>query len=219
MALLQHASPGNGAIVDTVASVFRGTSASLVHPSLWVVIVRWIAAWIARALHALSGHPAANVVVRVTLVIALLAIVLRILAPGFTLPARGDTHSGHATPRDDWWGLAARLASEGAFTDAAHALYLALVTAAAARGLVSIHDSKTTGDYLREVRRAHSGTSRRATVSASELAGWRDFIRAYETAIYGLRTVSDTEYGTLRTLAATALGGGLGDSAPRERVP
>lgn len=197
-----------------MSAVFRGTSATPEHPSLWLVIARWIAAWIARALHALSGHPAANVVVRVALVVALLAILLRILAPGFTLPERGGTHDGHAAPRDDWWGLAARLASEGAFTDAAHALYLALVTAAATRGVVSIHDSKTTGDYLREVRRAYGGASRRATVSASELAGWRDFIRTYETAIYGLRIVSDTEYGTLRALAAAA----LGDAAIRERA-
>lgn len=192
-----------------MAAVFRGTDAVPQHPPLWLVIARWIAAWIGRALHALSGHPAANVVVRVALVVALLAVVLRILLPGFARADRRATRGVHGEPHDDWWALAARLASEGAFTDAAHALYLALVTAAAARGIVAIHESKTTGDYLREVRHAqrqleHGAPARR--VSASELAGWRDFIRTYETAIYGVRTVTSAEYGILRALAAAALG-------------
>lgn len=192
-----------------MAAVFRGTDASPERPPLWLVIVRWLAAWIERALHALSGHPAANVVVRVAVVIAIVALLLRIFVPGFALPEREGAHGGPSTSRDDWWGLAARLASDGAFTDAAHALYLALVTAAAARGVVTIHESKTTGDYLREIRRAQSravagAPSRRLT--PSELAGWRDFMHTYESAIYGLGTVSDAEYGTLRTLASTALG-------------
>lgn len=185
-----------------MASVFRGFGSVPERPSLWLVIARWIFAWIARALHALSGHPGANVVVRIALVLAVVAIALRFLLPGFTLPQRG-AHGDRGPQRDDWWGLAARLAGEGSFTDAAHALYLALVTAGAARGLVVIHESKTTGDYLREVRHAQHGPRR---VTAGELAGWRDFIRAYETAIYGLRSVSHTEYGTLRALAAAALG-------------
>lgn len=191
--------------MDTVASVFRGTDASPQRPPLWLVILRWIGAWIGHALHALSEHSAANVVVRVALGLALLAIVLRVVLPGFALPERRGARGGRNAPRDDWWGLAARLGSEGAFTDAAHALYLALVTTAATRGLVAIHESKTTGDYLREIRRAQNGAPPRR-VTPSELAGWRDFIRTYETAIYGLRTVTDAEYGTLRALAATALG-------------
>lgn len=192
-----------------MAAVFRGTDLVPQRPSLWLVIARWIAAWIGRALHALSGHPAANVVLRAALVIALIAVILRVVAPGFALPERRHAHGRHTAPGDDWWALAARLAGEGAFTDAAHALYLALVTAAAARGLVSVHESKTTGDYLREVRRAHRSAPVAAPgrgVSTSELAGWREFIRTYETAIYGLRTVTGAEYGTLRALAAAALG-------------
>lgn len=183
-----------------MAAAFRGIDTAANRPPLWLVIARWLGTWIARLLHALSGNAAANVVVRVALVVAILAIALRVLLPGFMLPQRG-ARGTHGTQRDDWWGLAARLASEGSFTDAAHALYLALVTAAATRGLVIIHESKTTGDYLREVRRAQG-----RRLSAGELAGWRDFVRAYDTAIYGLRTVSDTEYQTLRALAMAALG-------------
>lgn len=189
-----------------MASVFRGTDVVPQQTSLWLIIVRWIGAWIGRLLHMLSGHPAANIVVRGALAIAAIAVILRLVAPGLALPERSGAHAGHAAPREDWWALATRLAGEGAYTDAAHALYLALVTGAAARGLVSIHESKTTGDYLREVRRAQAAASASRRVTASELAGWRDFIRTYETAIYGLRTVTDTEYGTLRALAATALG-------------
>lgn len=192
-----------------MAAVFRGIDVTAERPPLWLVIARWIGAWLARLLHALSGNAAANVVVRVAVVVAILVIAARFLLPGFALPQRG-ARSTHGTQRDDWWGLAARLASEGSFTDATHALYLALVTAAAARGLVVIHESKTTGDYLREVRRARGGR-----LSPAELAGWRDFVRAYDAAIYGLRTVSDVEYGTLRSLAATALGGDVPASRTR----
>jgi hypothetical protein len=162
---------------------------------------------IARALHALSGHPAASMVLRVAVVLAIVAVLLRIFLPGFALPERGAPRQAHGAAHDDWWGLATRLAGEGAFTDAAHALYLALVTAAASRGLVALHESKTTGDYLREVRRAQSAAPSRR-ITQGELAGWRAFIRAYETAIYGLGTVSHTEYDTLRSLAAAALGEG-----------
>jgi hypothetical protein len=192
-----------------VAAVFRGIDTAPQRPPLWLVIARWIGAWLGRILHALAGHQAANVIVRTAVVAAVLAIALRIFLPGFALPERA-ARSARGAARDDWWGLAARLASEGSFTDAAHALYLALVTAAAARGLVVIHESKTTGDYLREVRRAQGraapGTPR--YVSASELAAWRDFTRAYEAAIYGVRVVSESEYRTLRTLASAALGDG-----------
>lgn len=196
-----------------MVAVFRGIDTTTRRPPLWLVIARWIGAWLGRVLHALSGNPAANVVVRVAVVIAILVVAARVLLPGFALPER-RVRSTQGTQRDDWWGLAGRLASEGSFTDAAHALYLALVTAAAARGLVVIHESKTTGDYLREVRRARGGR-----LSATELAGWRDFVRAYDTAIYGLGTVSETEYQTLRALAATALGGETTDGrAHRERA-
>lgn len=165
--------------------------------------MRWIAAWLGRMLHTLSGNAAANVIVRVALVVAVLAIALRLLLPGFVLPER-RLRGSHAGQRDDWWGLAARLASEGSFTDAAHALYLALVTAAAARGFIVIHESKTTGDYLRELRRAQG------RLSPGELAAWRDFARLYETAIYGVGSVSDAQYQSLRAFASAA----LGDDAP-----
>ena len=102
--------------------------------------------------------------------------------------------------------LAQRLAAEGQFTDAAHALYLALVTSAARRGLLAVHESKTTGDYLRELRRAARGPGARR-ITDGELTGWRDFIRAYETVIYGVGTCDDAQYGTLRRLATSATAG------------
>lgn len=194
--------PGNKAIVDTVASVFRGVGVE--RPSLWVTLLRWAMAWIARLAHALGAHPAASWVLRIALALALLAILLRAFLPGVLVRGRRLHLGAPPAARDDWWAVATRLAGEGAFTDAAHALYLALVTAAARRGLVTVHESKTSGDYLREVRRAASAGKRR--IGPAELASWRDFVRLYDTVIYGIGTCDGAQYGRLRELATAALG-------------
>ena len=99
--------------------------------------------------------------------------------------------------RSDWWSIADNLAARDDWTEAAHALYMALVTAAARTGALSIHDSKTTGDYLREVRR-RSG--------AFDTTRFAEFTQSYETVIYGAGTCDPERYTTLREIAARILG-------------
>jgi len=86
--------------------------------------------------------------------------------------ARGRTVAGRP---GDPWSDAQRLASEGRFTAAAHALYGALLARLAGRGAVRLHPSKTAGDYARELRRRDS----------PDQYGFQAFRVRYDRVIYG----------------------------------
>lgn len=91
----------------------------------------------------------------------------------------------------DPWTVAQRLAAEGSYTDAAHALYVALLEATARRGGVKLHPSKTAGDYVRELRQRSSALFGR----------FRDFARAYEYVVYGTGHCDRERYERLHALA------------------
>jgi hypothetical protein len=59
--------------------------------------------------------------------------------------------------RMDPWAEARRLAAAGQYTDAAHALYSAVLDRLAERDRLRLHPSLTSGDYARQLRRAGSG--------------------------------------------------------------
>lgn len=92
----------------------------------------------------------------------------------------------------DPWRAAQELAAAGDFTEAAHALYQALLEAAARRGEIRLHSSKTVGDYGRELR----------VRSSSLLSSFRSFAHSYETVIYGIGSCDRQRYDGLRALAA-----------------
>ncbi|HEX2780808.1 MAG TPA: DUF4129 domain-containing protein [Gemmatimonadaceae bacterium] len=91
----------------------------------------------------------------------------------------------------DPWTAAQQFAAAGDFTAAAHALYAALLSAIARRGLVRLHPSKTAGDYVRELRPR----------SAAVFGGFRDFARAYEFVVYGTGECDRERYERLQRLA------------------
>ncbi len=88
---------------------------------------------------------------------------------------------------NDPWGEAERLAQSGAYTDAAHALFVALLGALAARGEVRVHASKTAGDYARELRRRNAPSAPR----------FQSFRTRYDRAVYGVGIVSGDDYRAL----------------------
>lgn len=192
--------PGNDTITDTVAAVFRGREYAL-HGSvsLWDIIMRWIAQLVTRLFGFAATHPALGYVVRVTVILALVLVAAR---AGYSLllarrsPALAFGQSG-INRGSDWWATSQRLAAQGDYTAAAHALYLALITGSASRGLISLHDSKTTGDYLRELRKVANG---------ADVRHFTDFTRSYETVIYGIGTCDSERFTSLRMLAAGMLG-------------
>ncbi len=185
----------NSAIADTVAAVFR-SHAFTAHNT--VSIGQLVAAWawdvLMRMLGFAASHPIVGQVLRVALGIAGLLILARIIyglvaryAPSAIARRHLDANRG-----TDWWATAQLLASREDYTDAAHALYLALIGSAARSGLVSLHESKTTGDYLREIRRAPDSV---------DVPRFTDFTRSYETVIYGIGTCDRERYAGLDTLA------------------
>ncbi len=86
---------------------------------------------------------------------------------------------------------AEELASRGMFTEAAHALYAALLVTASQCGYIRLHHSKTIGDYVRELRRRGS----------SMFGRFREFSRTYELVIYGLGECDRERYERLLALA------------------
>jgi uncharacterized membrane protein YhaH (DUF805 family) len=189
----------NTAIADTVAAVFR-SSAFAGHGTVSIgeLIAEWIWNLVLRFFGFAQSHPAVGLVFRITLGLALLLVLARIvygLIARFA-PSAIEMRRFDSARRTDWWSTAQTLAAQNDYTGAAHALYLALVGAAARRGLVSLHESKTTGDYLRELRRKPD---------AIDLPRFTDFTRSYETVIYGIGTCDRDRFATLNSLAATLL--------------
>ncbi len=86
---------------------------------------------------------------------------------------------------------AEELASRGLFTDAAHALYTALLVTVSQRGHIRMHHSKTIGDYVRELRRR----------TPALFSRFREFSRTYELVIYGLGECDRERYERLLALA------------------
>ena len=97
---------------------------------------------------------------------------------------------GSGLPRDQWLAAQA-LAARGDFTEAAHALYRALLATLARRGQVKLHPSKTVGDYVRELRAR----------SSVLFARFRDFARSYEVVVYGVGWCDEERWKRLHALA------------------
>ena len=111
---------------------------------------------------------------------------------------RGREETGGASaiaPGSDGWAEAHRLAADGAYTDAAHALYRALIHQLARRGDVRVHPAKTVGDYGREMRRR----------AGAPLARYRDFARAYETIVYRVGSCDAEQWERLRVAASAVV--------------
>lgn len=189
----------NASIADTVAAVLRSSAfAGRGTVSIGQLIAEWIWNLVLRFFGFAQSHPAVGLVFRIALGLALLIVLARIVyglvvrfAPSVIGVRRFDPRR-HA----DWWTTAQALAARDDYTGAAHALYLALIGSAARSGLVSLHESKTTGDYLRELRRKPD---------AIDLPRFTDFTRSYETVIYGIGTCDRDRFTTLNTLAGSLL--------------
>ncbi|MEO7041086.1 MAG: DUF4129 domain-containing protein [Gemmatimonadaceae bacterium] len=190
----------NSAIADTVAAVLRSRD-FVAHNTVSIgqLIAEWIWSAVVRFLGFAASHPAVGFVLKLTLGAFLLIVLVRIvygLIVRYSPSTLGRQHFD-SVRGTDWWHTAQQRASDNDYTGAAHALYLALLGSAARRGLITLHESKTTGDYLREVRRRPD---------AIDLPRFADFTRSYETVIYGIGVCDQERYSKLSYLAATLLG-------------
>jgi hypothetical protein len=182
---------------DTVAAIAQQADYQRdLGSTLWSRFWSWVARWADRFFELFDGSVTtryltiALLVLLAVLIIARIVVVLRNEEEGPKLAG-----SGTRPARADPWLEAERLAAAGRFTDAAHALLAAILAALAARGEVRLHESKTTGDYARELER--SGSPARSS--------FRAFRRRYDVLIYGLGECSAEEFAALRRDAEPAL--------------
>ena len=202
------------AIRDTMAAVFRQAAFARERPSWIATQMNRFWDWLFNVLRSIFGPLFRSresnpllfwVVVSIIGAIAV-AIIARLAYVSYLRRQRGigARAFGGATSSGmrggDPWLLAQQLAAQGNFTDAAHALYLALLESVSRRGLVKLHPSKTVGDYVRELRARSSALFSR----------FREFARAYEVVVYGTGFCDRERYERLQSLARPILGGGDG---------
>lgn len=185
------------AIRDTVAAVFQDATYNRTSP------LQRFGAWLLDAIRAFflrlrPGHMSSTVYwTLVGLLIAVgAAVIIRAgflvyAARGGSLRRRRFGSPAEALEAGDAWTAARQLAARGDYTSAAHALYAALLEAMAAVGDTELHESKTIGDYVRDL----------AARSSRFLGGFREFARSYETVIYGIGFCDRDRYEQLHGLA------------------
>lgn len=163
----------------------------------------WIARWLDSLLEVVRGSRSLYWTTIAVFTVILVAVVARAAYLAYRrrdqrAEARGGRASRGARPTRDPWLLAQELAAQENYTDAAHALYRALLEALARRERVRLHPSKTVGDYVRDLRQR----------SSSLFTRFRDFSRSYETVVYGLGFCDRERYERLRALAAPVVEAG-----------
>ena len=180
------------AIHDSVAAIVRQHAYDRsLRMTLLERIVRWIGELFRWLDDALGGAPHARRIATVAVIALALIVLLRLVYAARLREQEGARRrrpltAGRRTLADPWQE-AERLAAQGQYTDAAHALYRAVVGLLARRGLLRPHPSKTSGDYARELRAR----------GADAHAGFRQFGRRYERMLFGTGMCDAPGYGAL----------------------
>ncbi len=191
------------AVHDTIAAISqrpefrRGLGESLLQRAMQL-FSRWYNAF----MELFRGSETARVVLWSLVALLVLLLIARIVIGIREGERRKRGLPAHRSTSVDPWGDAERLSSTGSYTEAAHALFAALLMACAARGELRIHSSKTTGDYLRELRRR----------SAPSVGGFARFRARYDRIIYGDRSCDAEGYAALLEDARTLI------AAPQRRA-
>lgn len=195
----------DAAVRDTLTAVF--TSPEFTGIARETVLSR-ILYWIGNFFRELARLTGGSRLLYYAVLIATAGLIIAIIARAiYVAKARGAFARGRggrlggtsARDADDPWSMAQRLAAEGDYTGAAHALYGAILLSASQSGLVRLHQAKTIGDYVREMR---------SRASATLLQPFREFARAYEYIVYGVGECDRTRYERLHGLATRILSHG-----------
>jgi hypothetical protein len=186
-------------IHDTVAAIVREPAfAGSGRESLFGRFVRWVIAGIRDLLNRYDGSPGARYVVIAGVIVLVLIIVARIVIVRETdgPVRRGGARARGSSTDADLWRAAQDLAAAGDFTAASHALYAGLLERMARSGGVSLHASKTGGDYWRELRR-------RGSPVADE---FRAFARRFDRVVFGAGSATAEDFDELADLAERVSG-------------
>jgi len=186
-------------IHDTVAAIVREPAfANSGRESLFGRFVLWVIAGIRDLLNQYHGSPGARYVVIAGVIVLVLIVVARIVMvrEADALVRRGGGRARGAFTDADLWRAAQDFAAAGDFTAASHALYAALLERIARAGGVSLHASKTGGDYWRELRR-------RGSPVANE---FRAFARHFDRVAFGTGSATAEDFNELADLAERVSG-------------
>jgi len=166
------------AVHDTVQAVVRGAAfRRSLQGSIAERLVRWFTEWMERVFGFLDGRASARAIALALLATLVVLVVARLVlaahardADAFAASRGGARGSG-----EDPWRAADRLAAEGRFEEAAHALYRAVLVGLAQAERLRLDPSKTSGDYARELRAR----------GAASYSPFRAFGRRFDMAVYG----------------------------------
>lgn len=179
------------AVRDTVVEIARQAAyRRTIRTSLVQRAWRWLEAMLQRFFDALPELPHARAILIAAVIVLALLVVLRIV---YAARLRGEKvgriHPGRSgrVALLDPAAEARRLAAEGAFAAAAHALYRALLDQVARGERLRLHPSKTSGDYARELR------ARRSPLHEP----FRRFGRHYDRVLFGDTRVTADAYKAL----------------------
>lgn len=186
------------AVHDTVAAIARQSAYErTVGESAMQRIMQFIGRMFQAMYEFFRGSETGRHVTLAIVVLLVAGIAVRFVLSA--LAARNDVVAADAGPARartaDAWRDAERLAARGQFTEASHALLLALLTVFAQRGDVRLHASKTAGDYAREL--ARRGSPARGP--------FQQFRRRYDAVIFGVGICDADEYAALLRDAAPIL--------------
>ena len=184
----------SGAVHDTVEAVVRSAAfRRSLRQSLGDRLLMWIGEW----LTSLMQHVRATGLAR-TAAIGVAAVLVLLVVARLILSARARDETVRVSPRgrvttsDDPWLAAERLAADGRYEEAAHALYHGVLASLAHVERLRLDPSKTSGDYARELRARRSAA----------FTPFREFSRRFDAAVFGHDVCDAALIDDLRRLAS-----------------
>lgn len=163
---------------DTMAAITRQSAyRRSLRTSLADRVLGWIWEHLLRFFEGVRGIPGGRYIALSLAALLVVVVIMRVVY-GAQLrdEARTRIRQRHgARTYVDPWLEAERAAAEGRYTDAAHALNAAVLERLTRRERIRLHESKTHGDYARELR----------SIGSNAYGPFREFGRLYERMIYG----------------------------------
>jgi hypothetical protein len=183
-------------IHDTVAAIARQPIFAPARRSLLGRFVQYVFERIGDLFDLVRGSPNARLLVIVAGIAIAVVVVARIVAGRRVDAARAAKRTAGRMRSSgvEAWKMASELAAAGDYTGACHALYAGVLDVLAHDGALKRHASKTSGDYVRELRLRGSPVVRE----------FRDFAGDFDRVIYGHGVASADDYGRLASAAERA---------------
>lgn len=182
---------------DTVAAIARQRIYAPARRSVISRFISYVFERIGELFDLIRTSPSARLLVIASMVAVAIVVVARIVAARrVDASHRGRHRAGRAgVVGEEAWSAARAAASAGDYTNACHLLYAAVLEALARDGAVKRHVSKTSGDYVRELRAR----------GAPSLREFREFTGDFDRVIYGHGEASATDFDRLSSAAERAV--------------